>query len=151
LGYHRYANGNEFPAYIWTKKVTLTNPLTYDCASTDTVANPAAFPAWRGQYNFITLAAISSKVVSLTHNIAIQGMFRYINPTSAEATTLQAAGYTKTNWGIDMANALTVYQRNILSGITSAGDPPRIYWPIPSETISKSKGKITNGYGLAQQ
>jgi hypothetical protein len=78
-------------------------------------------------------------------------MFRYINPTSAEATTLQAAGYTKTNWGIDMANALTVYQRNILSGITSAGDPPRIYWPIPSETISKSKGKITNGYGLAQQ
>jgi hypothetical protein len=50
-----------------------------------------------------------------------------------------------------MANALTVYQRNILSGITSAGDPPRIYWPIPSETISKSKGKITNGYGLAQQ
>ena len=151
LGYHRYANGNEFPAYIWTKKVTLTNPLTYDCASTDTVANPAAFPAWRGQYNFITLAAISSKVVSLTHNIAIQGMFRYINPTSADATTLQAAGYTKTNWGIDMANALTVYQRNILSGITSAGDPPRIYWPIPSETISKSKGKITNGYGLAQQ
>jgi len=151
LGYHRYANGNEFPAYIWTKKVTLTNPLTYDCASTDTLANPAAFPAWRGQYNFSALAAISSKVVGLTHNIAIQGLFRYINPTSAEATALQAAGYAKTNWGIDMANALTVYQRNILSGITAAGDPPRIYWPIPSETISKSKGKITNGYGLAQQ
>jgi hypothetical protein len=151
LGYHRYPNGNDFPAYIWTKKVTLTNPLTYDCASADTLANPAAFPAWRGQYNFSTLAAISSKVVGLTHNIAIQGLFRYINPTSAEATTLQTAGYTKTNWGIDMANALTVYQRNILSGITSAGDPPRIYWPIPSETISKSKGKITNGYGLAQQ
>ncbi|MEI8097254.1 MAG: RagB/SusD family nutrient uptake outer membrane protein [Sediminibacterium sp.] len=151
LGYHRYPNGNDFPAYIWTKKVTLTNPLTYDCASADTLANPAAFPAWRGQYNFSTLAAISSKVLGLTHNIAIQGLFRYINPTSAEATTLQTAGYTKTNWGIDMANALTVYQRNILSGITSAGDPPRIYWPIPSETISKSKGKITNGYGLAQQ
>ena len=151
LGYHHYANGNDFPAYIWTKKVTLTNPLTYDCASADTLANPAAFPAWRGQYNYSTLAAISSKVVGLTHNIAIQGLFRYINPTSAEATALQAAGYTKTNWGIDMANALTVYQRNILSGITAAGDPPRIYWPIPSETISKSKGKITNGYGLAQQ
>jgi len=151
LGYHHYANGNDFPAYIWTKKVTLTNALTYDCASTDTIANPAAFPAWRGQYNYSTLAAISSKVVGLTHNIAIQGLFRYINPTSAEATALQAAGYTKTNWGIDMANALTVYQRNILSGITSSTDAPRIYWPIPSETLSKSKGKITNGYGLAQQ
>lgn len=151
LGYHRYANGNDFPAYIWTKKVVLANPLTFDCAASDTIANPAAFPAWRGQFNYINLAAISSKVVGTTHNIAIQGLFRYINPTSAEATSLQAAGYVKTNWGIDMANALTVYQRNILSGISSAGDPPRIYWPIPSETLSKSKGKITNGYGLAQQ
>lgn len=151
FGYHHYANGNDFPAYIWTKKVVLTNPLTYDCASADTLANPAAFPAWRGQYNYSTLASISSKVVGLTHNIAIQGLFRYINPASAEAAALQATGYIKTNWGIDMANALTVYQRNILSGITSAGDPPRYYWPIPSETLSKSKGKITNGYGLAQQ
>ena len=29
--------------------------------------------------------------------------------------------------------------------------PPRYYWPIPFETLSKSKGKITNGYGLAQE
>ena len=28
--------------------------------------------------------------------------------------------------------------------------PPRYYWPIPFETLSKSKGKITNGYGLAR-
>lgn len=150
-GYHHFANGNDFPAYIWIKKVALTNPLTYDTAPADTTANPAAYPAWRGQYNYANLAAIASKVTGTTHNIAIQGLFRYINPTSAEATALQAAGYVKTNWGIDMANAITVYQRNLLSGITSAGDPPRYYWPIPSETLSKSKGKVTNGYGLAQQ
>jgi hypothetical protein len=148
-GYYHFDNGNDFPAYIWVKKVTLANPLTYDCAPADTVNNPAAFPAWRGQYNYKSIAAVAGKVVGTTYNVAIQGLFRYINPTSAEATALQAQGYVKTNWGIDMANATTVYQRNILSGITSAGDPPRIYWPIPSETISKSKGMVTNGYGLA--
>ncbi len=151
LGYHHFANGNDLPAYIWIKKVALTNPLTYDCAATDTLANPAAFPAWRGQYNYLTLPAVSSKVVGTTRNVAIQGLFRYINPSSAEATALVAAGYAKTNWGIDLANATAVYQRNILSGITSAGDPPRYYWPIPAETLAKSNGKVTNGYGLAQQ
>jgi hypothetical protein len=150
-GFHHFANGNDFPAYIWIKKVALTNPLTFDCAAADTLANFAAYPAWRGQYDYTKITAVASKVVGTTHNIAIQGLFRYINPTSAEATTLQAAGYVKTNWGIDLANAVIVYQRNILSGTTSAGDPPRIYWPIPSETLSKSKGKVTNGYGLANQ
>lgn len=150
-GYHTFANGNVFPAYIWIKKVALTNPLTFDTAPADTTGNPAAYPGWRGQYNYKSIASVASKVVGTTYNVAIQGLFRYINPTSAEATTLQAAGYVKTNWGIDMANASATYQRNILSGITSAGDPPRIYWPIPSETLSKSKGKVTNGYGLAQQ
>jgi hypothetical protein len=150
-GYHHFANGNDFPAYIWIKKVALSNPLTYDCAATDTLTNPAAYPSWRGQYNYSTNATVASKVVGSAHNLAIQGLFRYISPGGVEATALQAAGYTKTNWGIDLANAATVYQRNILSGITSAGDPPRIYWPIPSETLTKSKGKITNGYGLAQQ
>jgi hypothetical protein len=151
FGYHHFANGNDFPAYIWIKKVALTNPLTYDCAATDTLANPAAYPAWRGQYNYSANATVASKVVGTTHNVAIQGLFRYIDPAGAEAAALQADGFTKTNWGIDLAKAVTVYQRNILSGTTSAGDPPRIYWPIPSETISKSKGKVTNGFGLPQQ
>jgi hypothetical protein len=151
LGYHHFANGNDFPAYIWIKKVALTNPLTYDCAATDTLTNPAAYPAWRGQYNYSANATVASKVVGTTHNVAIQGLFRYIDPAGTEAAALQTDGYTKTNWGVDLAKAVTVYQRNILSGITSAGDPPRVYWPIPSETISKSKGKVTNGYGLAQQ
>ncbi len=150
-GYHLFPNGNVMPAYIWIKKVALTNPLTYDCAPADTVANPAAYPAWRGQFNYITIPAIASKVVGTNHNLAIQGLFRYINPASAEATALVAAGYTKTNWGIDLVTAAAVYQRNILSGITSAGDPPRYYYALPSLIISKSKGAIKNGYGLPQQ
>jgi hypothetical protein len=73
LGYHHFANGNDFPAYIWIKKVALTNPLTYDCAATDTLTNPAAYPAWRGQYNYSANATVASKVVGTTHNVAIQG------------------------------------------------------------------------------
>lgn len=146
-GFYQFANGNEISNYIWVKMVNLTNPLTFDCADT---TNLALYPAWRGQFNYSTLPTIASKVVGTNHNVSIQGLFRYINPTSAEALALQASGYVKTNWAIELVNYEAAYKRNLLSGITSAGDPPRYYWPIPAETIRQSKGKVTNGYGLAQ-
>ncbi|PRY52661.1 putative outer membrane starch-binding protein [Arcticibacter pallidicorallinus] len=145
-GYHRFANGNEIPAYIWTKMVSLPNPLTFDAD----ITNPALYPGWRGQYNYSSLPAVSSKVVGTNHNVAIQGLFRYIAPGSPEALSLESQGYVRTNWAIEIVNYEAAYKRNALSGITSAGDPPRYYWPIPSETIRQSKGAITNGYGLAQ-
>jgi hypothetical protein len=156
-GYHHFANGNDFPAYIYVKKLALANPLTFDTPAADTIAangpvlNTATYPAWRGQYDYTKISTVASKVTGTTHNIAIQGLFRYINPAGPEAAALVAAGYVKTNWGVDLASKFTVYQRNILSGISTAQDPPRIYWPIPSETIAKSKGKVTNGYGLPNQ
>jgi hypothetical protein len=147
-GYHQFANGNVISSYIWTKKVALANPLTYDAPNT---TDPVLYPGWRGQYNYSTLPAISAKVVGTTHNIAIQGLFNYIDPAGATAAALQSSGYAKTKWGIDIVSNATSYDRNILSGITSASDPPRYYHPIPFETISKSKGQITNGYQLAQE
>jgi hypothetical protein len=147
-GFHRFSNGNEISTYVWIKMVNLPNPLTFDCLDT---TNAALYPGWRGQYNYSTLASVSSKVVGTNHNIAIQGLFRHITPASAEALALQANGYVRTNWGIDLITYEATYKKNILSGITSPGDPPRYYWPIPFQTISKSKGKVTNGYGLAQQ
>jgi hypothetical protein len=146
-GYHSFSNGNVISNYIWTKMVHLNNPLTYDA---DT-SNPALYPGWRGQFDYSTIDAVKNKVVGTNHNIAIQGLFRYIDPNGAEATSLKNDGYVKTNWGIDIVNNAASYDRNILSGITSAGDPPRYYWPIPFETISKSNGKVTNGYGLPKQ
>jgi hypothetical protein len=143
-GYYTFPNGNVISKYIYTKKLLLANPLTFDADTT----NPVLYPGWRGQYNYANLAAIASKVVGTTHNVAIQGLFNYINPTSAAATTLVANGYVKTNWGVDIVTNVTSYQRNILSGIVNATDPPRYYWPIPLATLSGSKGKVTNGYGL---
>ena len=145
-GYHVFANGNVISSYIWIKMVNLANPLTYDVSDS---TNPALYPGWRGQYDYSKISN-GPKVVGTNHNVAIQGLFRYIDPTGAEAASLQAAGYVKTKWGIDIVNSFATYQRNILSGITSAGDPPRYFWPIPSETITNSKGKVTNGYGMPQ-
>ncbi|MBS1655790.1 MAG: RagB/SusD family nutrient uptake outer membrane protein, partial [Bacteroidetes bacterium] len=143
-GYHTFSNGNVISKYIWIKMVNLTNPRTFDADTT----NPALYPGWRGQYDYTTIPSVANKVIGTNHNVAIQGLFRYIDPAGAEAATLQSAGYTKTNWGIDIVNNFASYQHNILSGITAPTDPPRIYFPIPSETISKSNGNVTNGYGL---
>ncbi len=143
-GYHVFSNGNVISDYIWTKMVHLDNPLTYDGDTTD----PALYPGWRGQYDYSTIPEVAGKVKGTDHNVAIEGLFNYIDPNGAEADSLQNAGYVKTNWGIDIVNNFSSYQYNILSGITSVTDPPRYYWPIPSATITSSKGKVTNGYGL---
>jgi len=146
LGYHTFSNGNVISSYVWTKMVNLSNPLTYD---TPDSTNPALYPGWRGQYDYSKIPS-GPKVNGTNHNVAIQGLFTYIDPNGADAAALQAAGYVKTKWGIDIVNSFATYQRNILSGITSSDDPPRYYWPIPSETITNSKGKVTNGYGMPQ-
>lgn len=146
-GYHQFANGNVISNYIMTKKVKLDAPLTFDSPNTN---DPVLFPGWRGQYDWST-SAVSGKVKGTDHNVAIKGLFNYIDPESTEAAALEAEGYALTNWAIDIVNNETSYDRNILSGIKSEEDPPRYFFPIPFETISKSNGKITNGYGLAQQ
>lgn len=147
-GFHEFANGNVISSYIWTKMVHLDNPLTYECTDQ---SDPALYPGWRGQYDYSTIEAVSSKVVGTEHNVAIKGLFSYIDPNGAEAATLESEGYVKTNWGIDIVNNSSSYHRNILSGVTSTDQPPRYYYPIPFETLSKSNGQITNGYGLPQE
>ncbi len=147
-GFHQFANGNVISSYIWTKMVHLDNPLTYECTDKN---DPVLFPGWRGQYDYASIVAVSSKVAGTNHNVAIKGLFNYIDPNGAEAAALESEGYVKTNWGIDIVNNASSYNRNILSGVTSTDQPPRYYFPIPYETISKSEGQVTNGYGLAQQ
>lgn len=146
-GFYRFANGNTISNYLFTKNVKLAKPLTYECTD---ISDPALFPGWRGQYDW-TGSAVAGKVKGTDHNIAIRGLFSYIDPKGSEASSLLAQGYKSTAWGIDIVNNQTAYDRNVLSGIKSADAPPRYFFPIPFETISKSNGKITNGYGLPQQ
>lgn len=146
-GYHTFANGNVISNYIWVKKVQLASPLTFDGDK----SNPALFPGWRGQYDYST-TDVASKVVGTEHNLAIKGLFEYIDPNGAEAHALEADGYVKTEWGaVIVAYADHYCNSNLLPGVKSGNVPPRYYWPLPFEVLSKSNGKITNGYGLAQE
>lgn len=143
-GYYTFANGNQISSYIFTKKVTLTNPLTFECTN---IADPALYPGWRGNFDYVTLPAVSAAVIAAgtTRNVAILGLFNYVDPTNAPAD------YTKTSWGVDIVANKVTYDDNMLSGIVTNDQPPRYYYPIPYETLSKTNPKITNGYGLPQQ
>ncbi|MCX6333347.1 MAG: RagB/SusD family nutrient uptake outer membrane protein [Bacteroidia bacterium] len=157
-GYYTFANGNTFPTYIYVKKVNvgdlgITKMLTTQCTVAEADATyPVRFPSWRG--NCDVWPAYTG--TTGTRNLAIQGIFR--NITGAEATALVTAGYTKTKWGQDIiASQATIdqYTTNVFKGYTdayyAAGVPPRYLLPLSSETISKSNGLISNGYGFAQQ
>lgn len=147
-GYYEFPNGRVISNYIWTKLVKKDNPLTFDADPSD----PALFPGWRGQFDYTKLDAVASKVKGTAHNLAIEGLFEYIDPNGAKAAALEADGYTKTNWGIDIvAQKNGLFDRNVLSGLGEAGAAPRYYHPIPFETLNQSKGQVTNGYGLPQQ
>lgn len=145
-GYYEFANGNVISNYIWTKMVKLQNPLTFDADK----SNPALYPGWRGQYDYST-TPVANKVVGTDHNLAIEGLFEYIAPNSTKAQSLESQGYVRTDWANKLVDNAAAYYENILSGISSSDTPPRYYWPIPYETLTMSKGKITNGYGLPQQ
>lgn len=147
-GYYEFSNGRVISDYIWIKLVEMPNTLTYDADPT----NPALFPGWRGQYDYATLDAVASKVKGTAHNLAIKGLFEYIDPNGAEAAALEAEGYTKQAWGAEIVNQqTTIFDRNILSGLGESGAAPRYYHPIPFEVLNQSKGKVTNGYGLPQK
>lgn len=144
-GYYTFSNGNTISQYIWVKNVQKSQPLTYD----SDVNDPALYPGWRGVYDYSSTPA-ASVVVTTDNNLAIKGLFNYINPAGPEAAALEADNYIRTAWGATFLANKDTYLENILSGIESATTPPRYYWPIPGETITMSKGLITNGYGMPQ-
>jgi hypothetical protein len=158
-GYYTFANGNTISSYIYTKKVNvgdlgMTKMLTTQCTVDETDPTwPVRFPGWRG--NCDLWSAQGFLPTSGNRNIAIQGLFRYIDPAGAEAAALVAAGYTKTAWGSNIVANEGQYTTSIFKGYTDAyyaeGVPPRYLLPLSSETISKSNGLISNGYGFAQE
>jgi len=158
-GYYTFANGNTISNFIWVKALnvstlSMTKMLTTQCEVLDTDPTyPVRFPSWRGQCDLWTSSGYTNAAGN--RNLAIQGLFRYIDPAGAEATALQAAGYVKTAWASNIVANEAHYTTNIFKGYTdayyAAGVPPRYLFAMSSETISKSKGLITNGYGFPQQ
>lgn len=155
-GYYTFPNGNQISNYIYVKAVDvstlgMTKMLTTLCTvpSTDPTY-PVRFPGWRG--NCDLWGANGFAATSGTRNLAIQGLFNYIDPASPAAAALVTQGYVKTNWGINIVNNEAQYTTSIFKGYTdafySSGAPPRYLLPLSSETVSKSNGLIKNGYGF---
>ncbi|MBQ9449995.1 MAG: RagB/SusD family nutrient uptake outer membrane protein [Bacteroidales bacterium] len=149
-GYYTFKNGRTISNYIWTKQVDLSGNNKAQNTYNRDESNPALTPGWRGGYDYTTTSS-SGAVVGEKHNLAIKGLFEYIDPAGAEAAALEADGYKKTDWGIDMVKEKgTLWDYNMLSGIDYCS-VPMVYHPLPLTTIQQSKGQVTNGYGLPQE
>ena len=155
-GYHTFDNGNQISAYVWTKLVDAKKEfgyrLTTQCPE-GKEDDPVLYPSWRGQND--DWAAVAAKnnpsakgpsAGNLT-NLAIKGLFRYIDPNSEEAKALEADGYTKEPWGVDIVNNEKMYNRLVFAGFKK-GDPPVYMLMMGPNTIKNSNGKFTNGYGF---
>ena len=155
-GYYTFPNGNTISNYIYVKAVNvadlgMTKMLTTECEVDESDPTyPVRFPGWRG--NCDLWGSQGFFPTSGNRNLAIRGLFRYIDPNGSEAADLVAQGYKKTKWGANIVANEDQYTTNIFKGYTDAdfngGIPPRYLFPLSSETVSKSNGLITNGYGF---
>lgn len=155
-GYYTFPNGNTISNYIYVKAVNVADLGMAKMLTTQTEvaesdpAYPIKFPGWRG--NCDLWAAQKFVNTSGNRNLAIQGLFRYIDPAGTEAAALVAAGYVKTAWGANIVKYESQYTTDIFKGYSdamyAAGAPPRYLFPLSSETVSKSNGLISNGYGF---
>jgi hypothetical protein len=158
-GYYTFPNGNAISNYIWVKAVNvadlgMSKMLTTQCTvDASDPAYPVRFPGWRGNCDLWIANGYTAS--SGNRNLAIQGLFRYIDPNGVEAAALQAQGYKKTAWGANIVTYSDQYTTDVFKGYTdayyAAGVPPRYLLPLSAETIAKSNGLITNGYGFPQQ
>ena len=108
--------------------------------------DPVLYPGWRGQndnWEGLGLTGSNGKT-----NLAIKGLFENIIPGSDEAKALEAAGYQKTNWGVDLKGAADEYNKYLFYDYDYKKAP--IYlWPFTPNILST--GGFTNGYGFKQE
>ncbi|MBO9203325.1 MULTISPECIES: RagB/SusD family nutrient uptake outer membrane protein [Niastella] len=154
--YHDFANGNQIPYYIYTKSVNVSSlSMTKMLTTQNTVAEtdqtyPVRFPSWRGNSDAWSQYTASAG----NRNLAIKGLFKFIDSTSTEGLDLKTQGYKVTPWGSTIVQYEGQYTTSIFKGYPdayySAGVPPRYLFPIPTESITKSYGNVTNGYGFGK-
>lgn len=148
-GYYTFENGNQISLYVWTKMVDAKKEygyrLTAQCP-TDKEDDPVLYPGWRGQkddWENYGCAYSDTKT-----NLAIQGLFKHIEPGSAEAKALEADGYEKVEWGQALLDNRTEYEQYLFWDYDGVKAP--IYlWPFTPNVLSA--GGFTNGYGFRQE
>ncbi|WP_078063483.1 RagB/SusD family nutrient uptake outer membrane protein [Bacteroides ihuae] len=160
-GYYTFPNGNTISSYIWTKlvdaKSQYSHRLTTECPA-DKEDDPVLSPGWRGQNDdwesFSVTAATAAKPYPIygtatpKTNLAIKGLFEYIDPEGAEAAALVADGYTKVSWGAELVKYYDEYYTYLFYDYDYTKAP--IYlWPFTPNILTT--GGFTNGYGFKQK
>lgn len=154
-GYAQFANGNQLPKYIWTKMVDAKKIYGYRLTAQTPAGmedDPVLYPGWRGQHD--DWGSLYPKVAGVEEtNVAIKGLFKYIAEDSEEAKALEADGYEKKPWAVDMNSYRDSYATKILAGYSDADyaakNPPIYLLPFTYNTLITSN--ITNGYGFRQE
>ncbi len=167
-GYHKFANGNVISNFIWVKAVDAKKiygyRLTTQCPE-DKKNDPVLYPGWRGQNDDWSVVAENngdSKKEALTAgnmtNLAIEGLFRYIDPNGAEARSLEAEGYERVDWGCIIAGEDNInikykdvnlqYNDLIYNGYNPSV-PPVYMLLMHGNILKNSNGKFRNGYGFS--
>lgn len=150
-GYYEFENGNVISSYVWTKKVDAKtlygHRLTAQCPE-DKKDDPVLYPGWRGQKDNWEEEGCNYGTMTPATNLAIKGLFKHIAEGSAEAQALEADGYTKQNWGVDLVTYYDEYYKYLFYDYDYESAP--IYlWPFTPNAVAA--GGITNGYGFKQQ
>lgn len=177
---YTFENGNTISDYIWTvtgdAKTSLGYRLTTQCMDE---SNPYLFPGWRGQFDDWTSLGAAAVSGNKT-NLAIKGLFQQYTPSKVEITYSDKSKETKigltfkemmklmmdgtasaivekddglglaiTPWAINLVKVANEYTTNFFTGYDSQ-KAPIYFYAINYNTIQKSNGKISNGYGFSQ-
>ena len=147
-GYYTFENGNTISAYVWTKLVDAKQEygyrLTTQCPS-DKDNDPVLYPGWRGQNDDWTKFGLDYETENPKTNLAIKGLFDYIEPGSEEAKLLENDGYVRENYGIDLVEYYDEYYTYLFYDYDYQKAP--IYlWPFTPNVLKA--GNFTNGYGF---
>lgn len=149
-GYHEFENGNVISSYVWTKlvdaKSTYGHRLTAQCPE-GMEDDPVLYPGWRGQNDSWEQKGMNYGTSTPATNLAIKGLFKHIEPGSAEAKALEDDGYTMQKWGADLVANDDEFYKYLFYDYDYVSAP--IYlWPFTPNIMAA--GGFTNGYGFKQ-
>ena len=150
-GYYTFANGNTISNYVWTKSVDAKSTYGHRL-TTQTPAgkenDPVLYPGWRGVNDDWGKYGLNYGTDTPKTNLAIKGLFNYIDPNGAEAAALEADGYAKVNWGADLVTYYDEYYTYMFYDYDYVKAPIHTF-PFPPNVVTT--GGFTNGYGFKQQ
>ena len=148
-GYYEFENGNVISNYVWTKLVDAKSIYGYRLTGVTPAGmenDPVLYPGYRGQNNDWESYGLSYGTDKPATNLAIKGLFSRIS--DEEAAALEADGYKKENWGVDIVSNDDEYYKYLFYDYDYVS-APIYFWPFTPNVMST--GGFTNGYGFSQE